>query len=108
LFGDPPWPYKAPYSYRWKNKGKLDDLINEFIQKNWEELRVGFRSSIEQEVQIDAKQAIGEGFFNATKGSSVTTPVYHQTSRLVIRLRFHAGPPPAVYVETAFPLGAAE
>ncbi|HND33281.1 MAG TPA: hypothetical protein PLA94_24955 [Myxococcota bacterium] len=106
LFGDRPWPYKAPYSYRWKNKGKLDDLINEYIQKNWDELRVLFRSATEQEVRIDAKQAIGEGFFDAAKGTPVPKPVYHQTSRLAITLKFSAGPPPEIYVVTAYPLGA--
>jgi len=104
LFGDPPWPRRENNSHRWKNKGKLDDLINEYIQKNWDELRVKFRTTDEHKVDLDAKQAIGEGFVNAAPGAAEPKPVYQQTSRLTIRLRFFAGPPPEIYVHTAFPL----
>lgn|GEM_PF-1975460 len=107
IYGDPPWPGRENFSYRWLGPSTMNRTINEYLQQNWAAIREDLALNRYHKNVINMGRAIGEGFYNRT-GYQPGQPVarYHVTSMMSITLRMVPGSDPAqFFIITVFPTG---
>jgi hypothetical protein len=107
IYGDPPWPQRANWSYKWLDESVMNRAVNEHIRANWDLIRQSLAVDGTYEATFDTGNAVGEGFFN----ENIARPqppnaVYHQTSNVTLTLRLIPGNPPTFFIVRAFPAGA--
>ena len=110
LFGDQPWGARQQtnFSYKWLDDSTMNRTINEYMQKNWNQIRedLVFNDKHRHEAVFDAGKSIGEGFYNRNQmGMGAVEPVYHRTSKVKIIITLDQIEPPSPIIVTAYPAG---
>ena len=108
IYGDAPWGKAENYSYKWLDKSTMNQTINEYIQKNWNQIRedLVFGNRHEHKTTFDAGKAVGEGFYNKNQmGMGVRQAEYGKTSTVTIVITLDQIEPPSPIVVTAYPNG---
>ena len=110
LFGDQPWGTRQQtnFSYKWLDDSTMNRTINEYMQKNWNQIRedLVFNDKHRHEAVFDAGKSIGEGFYNKNQmGMGSVDPVYHQTSKVKIVITLDQIEPLTPIIVTSYPAG---
>ena len=107
IYGDHPWDGPENWSYRWFDHTTMHREINGYIRRNWATIRDDLAIDRRHIVVMDAKRAVGEGFFNrGMYGTGRRDAQYHVTGLFRLTIRLVPGSEPARwFVVTAFPTG---
>jgi hypothetical protein len=104
IHGDPPWLKAENASARWFDRSVMNRTINEYIARNWNNIRADLAIDGRHSAAFDAGHAIGEGFVNeGMYGTGARNAVYSVTSRVRITIVRDPGTPPGFHVVTSFP-----
>jgi hypothetical protein len=102
--GLPPWASKANSSYKWLSDQAMNQVVNDYLQAHWEEIRIDLALSGRHAKAFDAQRKIGEGFFNeGMYGTGPRRAKYSTTSLVRILVVLDGGSPPRYFVYTTFP-----
>lgn len=109
IYGDPPWSKAENFSYKWLDESTMNRTINEYLEKNWEQIRWELATKQRIDIRFDAGKAIGEGYFNKNIGTNnPPQAVYSKTSYVRIFIRLDQNEPMKPVIITAHPLGKGE
>ena len=105
IYGDDGWARPANGSFKWSDPSTMNRTVNDYVSRNWEQIRNNLAIAGEHEDVFDAGHRIGEGFVNrGMYGAGPRAAQYGTTS--VVRIVIHLVPgsdPPEPFILTAFP-----
>ena len=107
IYGDRPWPKAENWSYRWTDSTTMHRTVNDYVERNWEQIRDDLAFNGAHDSSFDAGHRVGQGYYNdGMYGAGPQNSRYSETSYVKIRIRLVPGAdPPEPYILTAFPLG---
>jgi hypothetical protein len=107
IYGDAPWDRPENWSYRWTDPSTMHHAVNEYVRRNWEDIRSDLALRGRHGGGFDAGHRVGEGYYNnGMYGAGPRQSQYATTSFVVVRIRLVPGSdPPQPFILTAFPAG---
>ena len=107
IHGDPPWGTPQNFSYRWIDEPTMNQVVNDYLRKNWEAVRSDLALNGRHEATFDHGNLTGEGFHNSNYSQpGPPNPIYSRTSIVTITLDLVPGSsPPTFRIIRAFPNG---
>jgi hypothetical protein len=107
IYGDSPWTRPENWSFRWTDPSTMNRAVNEYVQRNWEQIRSDLALRGRHSGGFDAGHRTGEGYYNTGMfGSGPRSSQYTATSLVMVRIRLVPGSdPPQPFVISAFPAG---
>jgi uncharacterized protein YukE len=108
IYGDTGWDRPVNQSFRWKDVRTMNETINTYIQRHWDEIRDDLALGGQHRETFNLDHHVGEGFINSGAGTPgaprVAVPAL--TGRVSIVIDAVPGSnPPQPYVVTAYPRG---
>ncbi len=108
IYGDAPWDRAENFSYKWLDDSTMNQTINEYMQKNWNQIRedLVFNEEHNHIALFDAGKAIGEGYYNKNMGGlGARQAEYGKTSQVKIVIKLDQIEPPSPIIVTSYPAG---
>ncbi|MGH2370970.1 MAG: hypothetical protein ACRDI2_22560, partial [Chloroflexota bacterium] len=104
IYGNPPWPRPENWSYRWDNVTTMNDVTNEYLQRNWDTIRTDLLTKGHHRVRFDAGRRVGRGYYNSGMyGAGQRQAEYDETSWVQIAIELAPGGDPRIFIPTTFP-----
>ena len=107
IYGDHGWERPDNWSLRWTDPTTMNREINNYVRRNWEEIRTNLAFDGSHTGAFDAGHRVGDGFFN--NGMYGARPRQAQyTAASLVRISIDLVPgsdPPQAFIVTAFPAG---
>ncbi len=107
IYGDHGWDGPENQSFKWDNATVMTREINEYVQRNWENIRGDLALKGFHRAGYNAGHRVGEGFLNGGMyGFGPRQAEYMSTSLVRLRIRLVPGADPArLFLVSAFPAG---
>jgi len=107
IYGDHGWDGAENQSFKWDNATVMTREINEYVQRNWENIRSDLALKGFHRAEFNAGHRVGEGFLNGGMyGFSTRQAEYMSTSLVRMRIRLVPDADPArLFLVSAFPAG---
>ena len=103
IYGDAPWgkPNKMPT--RWGSIQIINDVINRYLQSNWDAVRSDLALSKEHVAKFDTQQLVGDGLWNEGSHDSPSVTGPHPVSCVTVVFNLTTGFPAKFFVLTSYP-----
>jgi hypothetical protein len=107
IYGDHGWDGPENQSFKWDNATVMTREINEYVQRNWEDIRSDLALKGFHKAGYNAGHRVGEGFLNGGMyGFGTRQAEYMSTSLVRMRIRLVPDADPArSFLVSAFPAG---
>jgi len=105
IYGDHGWGQPENQSFKWDDPTVMTREINDYVRRNWENIRGDLAIDGVHEGRFDAHHRVGEGFLNGGMyGFGPRQAHYLPTSLVRLRIRLVPGSDPAQpFLFSAFP-----
>ncbi|MCU7726303.1 hypothetical protein ODJ79_21450 [Actinoplanes sp. KI2] len=107
IYGDHGWEDPENQSFKWDNATVMTREINEYVQRNWENIRSDLALKGFHQAGYNTGHRVGEGFLNGgIYGLGARQAEYMSTGLVKIRIRLVPDADPArSFLVSAFPAG---
>jgi hypothetical protein len=108
IYGDTGWTRPENQSFKWDSPTVMTREVNDYVQRNWDEIRSDLATNGVHEARFNAGHRVGEGFVNGgMHGFGPRQAEYLPTSLVQMRIRLVDGSDPAEpFIISAFPAGS--
>ncbi|MFF5288759.1 hypothetical protein [Paractinoplanes globisporus] len=105
IYGDDGWDRPMNGSLRWTDPSTMNRTINDYVSRNWEQIRSDLAVGNKHRAVFDAGRRVGEGYVNKGMGGAGPREAQYVTTS-VVRILIDVVPgsdPPVPFIVTAFP-----